>query len=155
ALEEKYGAAIKWMLQNRFVVLACALATIVTGFGFYNFIGSEMMPLADVGQAYGVLELQPDQSFQATERAAAQLERIMLKYPEIEHVSSEIGVDPGGTYFNGYNMQSVNSATFMLTLRDKDERKRTIWDIIDAIQKEGLETIPDIRRLQIKEMGSD
>ena len=155
ALEEKYGAAIEWMLQNRFVVLACALATIVTGFGFYNFIGSEMMPLADVGQAYGVLELQPDQSFQATERAAAQLERIMLKYPEIEHVSSEIGVDPGGTYFNGYNMQSVNSATFMLTLRDKDERKRTIWDIIDAIQKEGLETIPDIRRLQIKEMGSD
>jgi len=29
------------------------LATIIIGFGFYFFIGSEMMPLADVGQAYG------------------------------------------------------------------------------------------------------
>ena len=113
------------------------------------------MPLADVGQAYGVLEMQPDQSFEATERATTQLEKIMLKHPEIEHVSSEIGVDPGGTYFNGYNMQSVNSATFMITFSDKDVRKKTIWDVMDAVQKEVLETIPAIRRLQIKEMGSD
>ena len=36
-------------------VVAAAVCTIVVGFGFYHFIGSEMMPLADVGQAYGVL----------------------------------------------------------------------------------------------------
>jgi hydrophobic/amphiphilic exporter-1 (mainly G- bacteria), HAE1 family len=52
-------------------------------------------------------------------------------------------------------MPAVNFATFMITLRDKDERKKTIWDVIDSVQKEATSTIPGIRRLQIKEMGSD
>jgi len=52
-------------------------------------------------------------------------------------------------------MPGVNFATFMITLSDKDERQHTIWDVIDSVQKEATETIPGIRRLQIKEMGSD
>src|SRR5437588_9901547 len=43
----------------------------------------------------------------------------------------------------------------MLTFSDKDERKRSIWHVIDAVQREALATIPGLRRLQIKEMGSD
>src|SRR5439155_7319103 len=46
-------------------------------------------------------------------------------------------------------------ASMMLTFSDKDGRKRSIWDVIDALQKEAMATIPGIRRLQIKEMGSD
>jgi HAE1 family hydrophobic/amphiphilic exporter-1 len=43
----------------------------------------------------------------------------------------------------------------MLTFSDKDERARTIWQVLDAVHHEALRTIPGIRRLQIKEMGSD
>lgn len=154
-MEHGYARLIAWMLEHRFVNMARILATIIIGFTFYNFIGSEMMPLADVGQAYGVLEVSPGLSFDETEKITTQVERLMLKHPEIEDVSAEIGTDPGGTYFNGYNMPGVNFATFMITLSDKDERKKTIWDVIDSVQKEATETIPGIRRLQIKEMGSD
>ncbi len=154
-LEKRYADTIAWMLEHRFLNMARILATIVIGFTFYNFIGSEMMPLADVGQAYGVLEVQPGLSFSQTEKIMNKVEELMLKHPEIEHVSTEIGVDPGGTYFNGYTMQSVNSATFMMTLSDKDDRKNSIWKVIDSVQKEAMATIPGIRRLQIKEMGSD
>jgi HAE1 family hydrophobic/amphiphilic exporter-1 len=154
-LEEKYARTIEWMLQHRFLNMARILATIIIGFTFYNFIGSEMMPLADVGQAYGVLELQPNLSFAENERVTTQVEKLMLKHPEIEHVSTEIGVDPGGTYFNGYTMQSAASTTFMITLSDKDARKESIWQVLDSVQKEAMATIPGIRRLQIKEMGSD
>ncbi len=154
-LENYYAKLIAWMLEHRFINMARILATIIIGFTFYNFIGSEMMPLADVGQAYGVLEVQPGISFKQTENITHRVEEIMLKYPQIEHVSTEIGFDPGGTYYNGYNMPSVNYATFMITLSDKDARKSTIWHIIDGVQKEAMDTIPGIRRLQIKEMGSD
>lgn len=154
-LEDSYGRLVAWMLKHRFVNMARILATIVIGFTFYNFIGSEMMPLADVGQAYGVLEVSPGLSFDETEAITTRVEKLMLKHPEIEHVSTEIGTDPGGTYFNGYNMPGVNFATFMITLRDKDERKKTIWDVVDSVQTEATSTIPGIRRLQIKEMGSD
>lgn len=155
ALEHGYARLVAWMLVHRFVNMARIFATIIIGFTFYNFIGSEMMPLADVGQAYGVLEVSPGLSFAQTEAITTAVEKIMLKHPEIEHVSAELGTDPGGTYFNGYNMPGVNFATFMITLSDKDERKKTIWEVMDSVQTEAVATIPGIRRLQIKEMGSD
>lgn len=154
-MDSRYERLIRLLLRNKFLVVAGAICTIIVGFGFYNFIGSEMMPLADVGQAYGVLEMEPGASYAQTQAATAQLERIILKHPEIEKVSTEIGEEPGGTYFTGYAMNQINTATMMITLSDKDERKRTVWQVIDDVQNEALRTIPNIRRLQIKEMGSD
>src|SRR5207244_8092218 len=58
-MEHGYANLIRWLLKNRFANLARVFATIIIGFGFYYFIGSEMMPLADVGQAYMNLEMQP------------------------------------------------------------------------------------------------
>ncbi len=158
-MEGGYGRTIGWLLRHRFANLARVLVTLIIGFGFYYFIGSEMMPLADVGQAYGVLEMQPGSSFAATETAVTEVEKIMLKYPEIELVSTEIGaetmLESSGTYFTGYAMPQVSAATFMITLSDMSDRKRDIWQVIDGVRDEALTTIPGIRRLQIKEMGSD
>ncbi len=154
-LDDRYQGLVRTLLRNKFSVVAAAVCTIVIGFGFYNFIGSEMMPLADVGQAYGVLEMQPGASYAQTEAATTALERILLRHPEIQKVSTEIGEEPGGTYFTGYAMSQVNSATMMITLSDKDQRSHTVWQVIDAVQAEAVRTIPNIRRLQIKEMGAD
>ncbi|MHB8995907.1 MAG: efflux RND transporter permease subunit [Armatimonadota bacterium] len=159
-LEKGYANTIAWMLKHRFTNLARILATIIIGFGFYNFIGSEMMPLADVGQAYGVLEMQPGTSLEETEKATYAVEKLMLeKYPEIVKSSTEIGtetmMESSGTYFTGYGVPLINAATFMLTLTDKEERKRDIWQVMDGLVAEAKATIPGIRRLQIKEMGSD
>jgi HAE1 family hydrophobic/amphiphilic exporter-1 len=159
SLERGYERLVRWMLRHRFVNLARIGATVLLGFTFYYFIGSEMMPLADVGQASGLLEMAPGTSFEATERAVGKVEQIMLRYPEIEKASIEIGAESmfetWSPYFTGYQMPAANAATFMLTLSDKDKRKRSIFEIIDGIQREALATIPGIRRLQIKEMGSD
>jgi len=158
-LEKGYERLIRWMLKHRFVNMARVLATIIIGFGFYYFIGSEMMPLADVGQAYGALEMQPGTSFAATDKAVGQIEQMMLQHPEIEKVSTEVGAESAfeatGAYYTGYAMPSVNAATFMITLSDKTDRKQTIWQVIDSVQQQAIATIPGIRRFQIKEMGSD
>lgn len=158
-LEHGYARVIAWMLENRFTNFARIMATVIIGFGFYNFIGSEMMPLADVGQAYGILEAAPGTSYAQTEKMTMQVEKIMLKYPEIKKVSTELGqetmFESFSPFFTGYAMPAVNAATFMMTFSDKDKRKRNIWQIIDAVQKEATATIPGIRRFQLKEMGSD
>lgn len=158
-LEAAYGRLIVWMLANRFVNFARVGATVLVGFTFYYFIGSEMMPLADVGQANGFLEMQPGTSFSQTERATRDLERIMLKHPELERASIEIGQETmqesWNPYFTGYAMPSPFAASMMLTFSDKESRSSTIWQVIDSVQKEALATIPGVRRLQIKEMGSD
>ena len=159
-LEHGYANLIRWLLEHRFVNMARVFATIILGFGFYYFIGSEMMPLADVGQAYMNLEMQPGTSYAATEQAVRRIEKIMEKYPEVRHASIELGFEGGpgystGAYFNGYSMGLVNAASGMLTLSDKDTRKRDVWQVVDGIVAEAQATIPGIRRFQIKEMGSD
>jgi HAE1 family hydrophobic/amphiphilic exporter-1 len=158
-LEHGYRRLIRWSIEHRFVNLCRVLATLILGFTFYFFIGSEMMPLADVGQANGFLEMAPGTSFAQTERASGQLERIILKHPEIEKASIEVGAESmfesWSPFYTGYQMPQVNGASMMLTFSDKDRRKRTIFQVMDGIQKEALATIPGIRRLQIKEMGSD
>ncbi|MBW3635264.1 MAG: efflux RND transporter permease subunit, partial [Armatimonadetes bacterium] len=158
-LEKGYARSIDWMLRNRFWSFARKTALIIAGFTFYYFLGSEMMPLADVGQANGFMEMAPGTSFQQTEKAVTQLETIMLKHPELEKASIEIGAESMfesfTPFYTGYQMPQVSGASMMLTFSDKDKRERTIWQVMDAIHAEALRTIPGIRRLQIKEMGSD
>jgi len=76
-LERWYERTIRWMLRHRVTNFARILATVIVGFTFYYFIGSEMMPLADVGQANGFLEMAPGTSFAETERAVKQLDKIL------------------------------------------------------------------------------
>ena len=158
-MEAGYGRLIGWLLRHRFANFTRVLATLILGFSFYYFIGSEMMPLADTGQASGFLEMQPGTSFKGTEDAVKQLEGIIRKHPEVQKASIEIGAESmfetWSPFFTGYQMPTVNGAAVMLTFSDKDRRGRTIFQVMDAIHDEALRTIPGVRRLQIKEMGSD
>ena len=154
-LETRYRGSLGWCIRYRFTVLAGATAIILVGVALYPRIGSEMMPLADVSQAFVQLEATPGTSFARTSEIAAEVERLLMKQPEIVKVSSEVGFEPGGTYFTGYSMGSVNSAFMMLTLVDSSRRKRDIWQVVDAVRDEAVRGIPGIRRLAIKEMGAD
>jgi HAE1 family hydrophobic/amphiphilic exporter-1 len=154
-LEARYRTGLAWSIRNRFVVLTGATAVILIGVALYPRIGSEMMPLADVSQAFVQLEAMPGTSFARTSEIAAQVEQLLLRQPEIVQVSSEVGFEPGGTYFTGYSMGSVNSAFMMVTLVDSSKRRRDIWRVIDGVRDEATRTIPGIRRLAIKEMGAD
>jgi HAE1 family hydrophobic/amphiphilic exporter-1 len=154
-LEDRYRGGLGWAIRNRFTVLAGAITVILVGVALYPRIGSEMMPLADVSQAFVQLEATPGTSFARTSEIARDIERLLLAQPEVVKVSSEIGFEPGGTYFTGYSMGSASSAFIMVTLTDSSRRARDIWQIIDGVQAEAMRTIPGIRRLTIKEMGAD
>lgn len=158
-LERGYASFIGAALKRRFWVFAGALGAVAIGFSFYYFIGSEMMPLADTGQASAALEMEPGTSYAGTEAAVKRVESIFRKYPELQKASVEIGAESmfesWSPFYTGYQMPAVNGASMMLTFSDKSERKRTIFQMMDAIQKEALQSVPGIRRFQIKEMGSD
>ncbi|HWD41324.1 MAG TPA: efflux RND transporter permease subunit, partial [Fimbriimonas sp.] len=163
-MESGYERLVRWMLRNPFANFLRIGITIVLGFAFYYFIGSEMMPLADVGQASLQLEMKPGTSFPATELAVRHLEKIIQeeggRQGWIRRASIELGVEggpgmTGGAYFTGYAMNSVNSASGMLTLSDKASGRPDVWRIVDRIQSRAMQEIPGLRRLQLKEMGSD
>ena len=157
ALEKGYGWLLDVCLQNREITLAISAATIVLAFALYPIIPQEMMPLGDSGQFVATIELEPGSSFSKTDLVAQQFEEILLEQPEIEKVSSNIGfeITRNSTYFSGYSMGSVNTATAIVTLKDLNERERDIWQVMDGVEAKARRTIPGLRRIAIKEMGVD
>ena len=157
ALERGYGWLLDICLKNREITLAIAAATVVLAFALYPFVPQEMMPLGDSGQFTATIELEAGASFERTNQVAQQFEEILLEQPEVEKVSSNVGfeITRNSTYFSGYSMGSVNTASSVVTLKDLNERDRDIWQIMDGVENKARRTIPGLRRIAIKEMGVD
>jgi hydrophobic/amphiphilic exporter-1 (mainly G- bacteria), HAE1 family len=159
-IERGYHRALEWALRWRPVVLAIALCTILIGIYIYGSLGYEMMPLADVGTSVGFLEMEPGTSFARTEEATSQLEQIIREVGDrdggiVESISTQLGGEMGGTYFTGYTMGLVNSAMFMVTLTDMDERDVDVWTFLDEVHDRANTEIEGVRRVAFKAMGSD
>ncbi|MGB3401111.1 MAG: efflux RND transporter permease subunit [Microcoleaceae cyanobacterium] len=156
-LERLYGWVLDCCMNNREITLAVAAASVVLAVSLYSLIPQEMMPLGDSGQFMATLELEAGTSFTATDAAAAKFEQIILQQPEVLKVSSQVGFEltRNSTYFSGYSMGGVNTASMTVTITPLNERERDIWQIMDTIEAEAKQTIPGIRRLAIKEMGVD
>ncbi len=144
-------------------------------------LGWEGIPLQDTAQAVGEVEAWPGTSFQETKAMVSQVEAILLRQPEIQLVSTQIGIEPAfGTYFSGYGVRTVNRASFKITLSNKEERVcqfynrwaddhplltyvvkpcselsgRDIWEIMDGVQNEAISSVPGIRSFWLMEMGA-
>ncbi len=154
-LDSAYRRGLAWSLDHRGVVLVGAALFTYMGVSLPPFIGQEMMPLADTGQAYGFLEMMPGTSFSAADAASRRFERLLLQQPEVQKVSAEIGEQNGSDYFTGQAMNEVNDASYLITFKPKEDRRRSIWQVIDSTYAQAERTIPGIRRLALKEMGAD
>ena len=154
-LESGYRGGLRWAVGNIGPVLAIAAILTYAAIQLGPLIGSEMMPLADTGQASAFLETTPGTSFAATSEKASAFEKILLAQPEIQRVSAEIGEPSVSGYFTGTAMGTVNSASYLITFSPKEERRRTIWQIMDAVYAQTMRTVPGLRRVALKEMGSD
>ncbi|MEM8503609.1 MAG: efflux RND transporter permease subunit [Cyanobacteria bacterium P01_D01_bin.1] len=156
-LERGYAWLLDICMNNREITLAVAGASVVLAISLFTFIPQEMMPLGDSGQFVATLEMEAGTSFAATDAAAARFEQIMLQQPEVEKVSAQIGFEltRNSTYFTGYSMGGVNTASMTVTITPLTERRRDIWQIMDTIEAEARQTIPGVRRIALKEMGVD
>jgi len=154
-LDAAYRRGLMWALRNPMLVLGGAALAMFVGISLYSFIGSEMMPLADTGEGYAFLETTPGTSFTATSAKAAIFEHILLAQPEVERVSGEIGEQSTNGYLTGTAMNGVNDASYLITFVPKEHRKRSIWQVMDAVYAQTMRTVPGIRRVALKEMGAD
>jgi len=156
-LERRYELLLDLALRNRAIVLVLAIGFIYLGYNLYPFVGQEMMPLADSGQFMATVEAIPGTSFAKTDAIAQKFEQILQQQPEVEKISSEVGFEltSNSTYFSGYSMGGVNSASLIVTLKDRGERTRDIWQVIDGVEALARRTIPGIRRIAMQPMGID
>ncbi|MBV9483498.1 MAG: multidrug efflux RND transporter permease subunit [Acidobacteria bacterium] len=121
-----YGRSLQFVLRYQRTTLLVTAATLVLTLLLYVFVPKGFFPVQDTGVILGISEAPENISFQAMAERQQGLARVLLQNPNIESLSSFIGVD-------GINT-TPNSGRIQINLKARDRRKQTASEIIRDLQ---------------------
>ena len=128
ALTRFYASTLRVVLNHQGVMLLIALGTfLLTGY-LYVTIPKGFFPIQDTGVIQGVTQAAEAISFDQMADHQQALAKVILADPDVESLSSFIGVD-------GSNI-TLNSGRFLINLKPHAERKATASEIIRRLQQE-------------------
>jgi multidrug efflux pump len=127
-LIESYGRRLKWVLDHQRLTLYVAVGTLLLTALLYWLIPKGFFPDQDTGLIQGVSEASESVSYEAMAQRQQQLAAAILTDPDVQSLSSFIGVD-------GNNV-TLNSGRFLINLKPRDERTDTVNDIIRRLRSE-------------------
>src|SRR5579884_2010862 len=130
-----YGRGLNVVLRHQPLTLAIALATLALTIGLYAVIPKGFFPLQDTGMIQAIAEAPQSISYDAMARLQRQIAEKILQDPEVDNLTSSIGVD-------GEN-PTLNSGRFLINLKPRDERSSSVTGIMRRLQGE-ISTIPGI-----------
>ncbi len=123
-----YGRALNWVLDRQPLTLLVAVLTLAFTLLLYVMIPKGFFPVQDTGMIQGISEASQSISYDAMAHLQNELAQAVLRDPDVESLSSFIGVD-------GTN-QTQNAGRFLINLKPHDERSLTASEIIRRIQRE-------------------
>lgn len=152
-MADGYVGLLRIALRHRVISVLLPLALlVVTVATVMPIIGRELMPPMDTGIANVAFELPPDAPIEAMERSLTEVERIISEEPSVLMISSVIGSEPGEISF-GAGAQSAQKAFLVVNMKTRDQRERTIWEIVDGWRARMVQ-LPQLRSLQVYEYGA-
>jgi multidrug efflux pump len=125
---ESYGRRLKWVLNHQRLTMYVAVATLLLTALLYWLVPKGFFPDQDTGLIQGVSEASESVSYAAMAQRQQQLAAAILTDPDVESLSSFIGVD-------GNNV-TLNSGRFLINLKSRDQRSDSVTDIIRRLQSE-------------------
>lgn len=147
---------LRWAtLTPRGVVMAAGAGSFVLALGLTPLVGSEFIPETDQGFTQINLRMPVGSSLERSHAKVAQVEEILLAFPEIKTISTVVG-SSGEGLSTGRNQAALNIA-----LTDRKSRKRTQKEVENAA-REAIAKIPGIevsvgfnRPIYVAILGSD
>jgi multidrug efflux pump len=121
-----YGRALNWVLDRQTFVLFIALGTFALTAFLYVAIPKGFFPLQDTGVIQAISEAPQSVSYAAMAERQQQLASAILRDPDVESLSSFIGVD-------GTN-STLNSGRILINLKSHDQRKSDIATVMQRIK---------------------
>jgi multidrug efflux pump len=113
-LSDHYRTALDWVLaRQRATLVVFALTAALTGALFVN-IPKGLFPVQDTGQLQAIVLSEQGVSFARAAELQRQVAQAMLADPDVESLSSNVGVD-------GTN-STLSSSRMLINLKAKDER---------------------------------
>ncbi|MGL4961144.1 MAG: MdtB/MuxB family multidrug efflux RND transporter permease subunit [Inquilinus sp.] len=124
----QYGRALGWVLDHQPLTLLVAVATLGLTIALYVVIPKGFFPEQDTGMIQGISEAAQTVSYAEMATHQSALAEAILKDPDIESLSSFIGVDGTNT--------TLNSGRFLITLKPLGQRTATAGEVIDRLRGE-------------------
>ncbi|GGF39868.1 transport system membrane protein [Aliidongia dinghuensis] len=134
-LIERYGVALNWVLDRQPATLVVAVLTLGLTVLLYVWIPKGFFPVQDTGAIQGISEASQSISFGAMAANQQALADAILKDPDVESLSSFIGVDGSNT--------TLNAGRLLINLKPKDERTGDASAIIRRLNEE-VRQVPGI-----------
>jgi cobalt-zinc-cadmium resistance protein CzcA len=115
-LGKRYAAALKWTMSRRKTTLAIAGAAFIITLLLTRFLGGEFMPKLEEGNLWVRATLPQDVSYEASQKMAKDIREILLGYPVVTQVVSQMGRPDDGT-----DVTTFNNIEFMVALKNLNE----------------------------------
>ena len=109
-----YGDALNWVLDHQTLTLLVAIGTLVLTAFLYIVIPKGFFPVQDTGLIQGISQAPQSISYAAMADKQQALAKVILQDPDVDSLSSFIGVD-------GTNL-TLNSGRFLINLKPLTER---------------------------------
>jgi multidrug efflux pump len=124
---EQYGKWLNWVLDRQVATLLVAIGTLVLTCLLYVFIPKGFFPIQDTGVIQGISEAPQSISFPAMAQRQQALAKVVLQDPDVESLSSFIGVDGTNT--------TLNSGRMLINLKPHETRKDNVTTVINRLQQ--------------------
>ncbi len=130
-----YSRTLKVVLRHQTATLLITLGTLIATVVMAYFVPKGFFPVQDTGVILGISDAPQSISFRALAKRQQQIADIVLKDPDVDSLSSFIGVD-------GINM-TPNSGRIQINLKPRNDRDADATEIINQLQKK-LEPVAGI-----------
>ena len=103
ALQQRYRAFLLSLHPRRFMVFGISAAALALTLSLAPRLGSEFLPKLDEGNIWLTITLAPSSSLEQTKRIEGQVRAVMMSYPEVGNVITQVGRPDDGTDPKGPN----------------------------------------------------
>ncbi len=123
---DKYSVGVRWVLRHQTITLLVTLATFVLTFVLYTIVPKGFFPVQDTGVILAITDGPQDISFSAMSQRQQALANAILTDPDVDSLSSFIGIDATNN--------TLNSGRIQINLRDREVRTASAEQVIRRLQ---------------------
>lgn len=154
-MNQLYHDSLLKVLNYRGITLTASIILFIASLALIPMLGTEFMPASDTGQVQMVVELDAGIRLEETLETTDTIENwLMEEYSGIiEAVQSQTGVSEEGGISTLFTEDAgSNIINFTLRFVSKDERERTVFELVEEIRAYVSDT-PGLYRLSVSEAG--
>ena len=126
AVIAKYGTGVRWVLRHQTLTLLVTLATFGLTLYLYLIVPKGFFPVQDTGVLLAITEGPETTSFGAMSERQQALANVILDDPDVESLTSFIGIDAQNS--------TMNEGRIQINLKDRDLRTTSASDVIRRLE---------------------